>query len=103
MPRSETPYTISGSELFAVADTPTRLTDEHVLVSSITIIAKSGNTDVVRIGGKDVHDAELDGLLANAGLQFSTNIGHIDLYEIYVSVATADEGVDYYASKLAWV
>ena len=66
---------------------------------SVTIIAKTGNTGKVFVGGSDVANSTNEGLAAGAAIEISRSKGHvIDLSDIYIDVGTNDDGVDFYAT-----
>ena len=69
------------------------------IYGSVTIIAKTGNTGKVFVGGSDVASSTNEGLAAGAAIEISPSRGHvIDLSDIYIDVGTNDDGVDFYAT-----
>lgn len=68
------------------------------LFKSVSIIAKTGNTGQVYVGGSDVDSDTNDGLDSGDALNLSDDRG-INLAEVYVDVDTSSEGVDFYAEK----
>ncbi len=67
-------------------------------VKSVVIIAKTGNTGQVYVGGSDVATTTNDGLDAGDSLEIES-AGWMDLAAIYLDVDTNGEGVDFYAVK----
>ena len=69
------------------------------IYGSVTIIAKTGNTGKVFVGGSDVASSTNEGLAAGAAIEISPSRGHvIYLGDIYIDVGTNDDGVDFYAT-----
>jgi len=67
-------------------------------VKSLTVIAKTGNTNNVYVGGSDVATTTNDGLAPGDALDIPA-INWIDLADVYIDVDTNGEGVDFYAIK----
>ncbi len=65
---------------------------------AVTIIAKTGNTGQVYIGGSDVATTTNDGLDAGETLSIEA-VGWLDLADVFLDVDTNGEGVDFYAVK----
>ena len=97
MANSETPVLISGEKTVTAAGTAEAITGAN-RVKAITIIAKTGNTGQVYVGGSDVASTTNQGLDAGETLSIET-VGWMDLAGIYVDVDTNGEGVDFYAVK----
>jgi hypothetical protein len=71
----------------------------NVLYRSLSIIAKSANTNQVYVGGADVATTTNDGLDAGDVLNINLGPAHtIHLDDIFLDVDTDGEGVDFYAS-----
>jgi hypothetical protein len=91
---------VSGEKTVAATGTAEALlATGNVIYRSVSIIAKTANTNQVYIGGADVATTTNDGL--DAGDVFNLNIGpahHVDLSTIFIDVDTNGEGVDFYAS-----
>ena len=69
------------------------------IFGSVTIIAKTGNTGKVFVGGPDVASSTNEGLAAGAAIEISPSRGHaVALADIYIDVGTNDDGVDFYAT-----
>lgn len=66
---------------------------------SVAIVAKSGNTGNVYLGGSDVDSDTHGGLAPGASVTFESRTGSLDLTEIYVDVDNGNEGVDLYALR----
>jgi hypothetical protein len=98
MANSEGPVLLSGEKTVATAGTAEPLVGASQRVKSVVIIAKSGNTNRVYLGGSDVAAATNDGLGAGASLNIEAE-GWLDLADIYLDVDTSGEGVDFYAVK----
>jgi len=88
---------LSGSQ--AVASNGTAVALGSGLYNSVTVIAKTGNTGNVFVGGSDVASSTNEGLAAGAAIEISPSRGHVlDLADIYIDVGTNDDGVDFYAT-----
>lgn len=96
---------ISGEQTVATAGTAVALlsgSGYSVLYHSVTIVAKSGNTNQVYVGGSDVASTTNDGLDAGESITFairSADPNLLDLSDIYIDVDTNGEGVDFYATR----
>ncbi len=97
MADSRTPITLS-SEKTGTAGTPTKLAAATVKCASATVIAKSGNTGQVYIGGSTVDNTVNDGLAPGDALEIPAGgKPWFDLADFYLDVDTTGEGVDIYA------
>jgi hypothetical protein len=94
---SETPTLISSEKTVAVAGTQEALSASQ-RVKGLTLIAKTGNTGQVYVGGSDVASTTNDGLAPGDSLIVPA-VGWLDLSEVYVDVDVSGEGVDFYAVK----
>ena len=97
MAASNSPTLISSEKTVTAAGTAEALAVSQ-RVRSLTVIAKTGNTGQVYVGGSDVASATNDGLDAGEGLEIQAD-NWLDLADIYVDVDTDGEGVDFYAVK----
>ena len=97
MAASEAPTLVSSEKTVTVAGTQEALSASQ-RVKSVTLIAKTGNTGQVYVGGSDVASSTNDGLAPGDSLIVPA-VGWLDLSEIYVDVDVNGEGVDFYAVK----
>ena len=97
MADSEGPVFLAGEKTVTAAGTAEALAAAN-RVKSVAIIARTGNTGQVYIGGSDVASTTNDGLDAGETLS-SEAVGWLDLADIYLDVDTNGEGVDFYAVK----
>ena len=100
MSNSEGPVLLSGAKTVAVAGTAEAMVGASQRVKSVVIIAKSGNTNQVYVGGSDVDSATNGGLAAGESITVEA-VAWLDLADIYLDVAVNGEGVDFYSVK-AW-
>ena len=98
MAASETPTLISSEKTVTAAGTAEALAAGSQRVRSLTVIAKTGNTGQVYVGGSDVASTTNDGLAPGDGLEVPAE-NWLDLADVYLDVDTNGEGVDYYAVK----
>lgn len=98
MANSEGPVLLSGAKTVASAGTAEALVGASRRVKSVVIVAKSGNTNRVYLGGSDVDSATSGGLGAGESITLES-VGWLDLVEIYLDVGVNGEGVDFYAVK----
>ena len=98
MAASETPTLIASEKTVSAAGTAEGLSASSQRVKSVTVIAKTGNTGQVYVGGSDVASSTNDGLAPGDVLEVPAE-GWLDLADVYVDVDTNGEGVDYYAVK----
>jgi len=95
MAASNSPTLLSSEKTVTTSGTAEALaaTDK---VNGVLVIAKTGNTGQVYVGGSDVATTTNDGLDAGDALELP---GWLDLADIYIDVDTSGEGVDFYATK----
>ena len=98
MANSEGPVLLSGAKTVAVAGTAEAMVGASQRVKSVVIIAKSGNTNQVYVGGSDVNSATNGGLAAGESITVEA-VAWLDLADIYLDVGFAGEGVDFYSVK----
>ena len=98
MANSETPALISGEKTVTATGTAEALVSASQRAKAVTIIAKTGNTGQVYIGGSDVATTTNDGLDAGETLSIEA-VGWLDLADVFLDVDTNGEGVDFYAVK----
>ncbi|MDA0734370.1 MAG: hypothetical protein O2909_11895 [Chloroflexi bacterium] len=98
MANSEGPVLLSGGKTVAVAGTAEAIVSASRRVKSVVIIAKSGNTNRVYVGGADVNSATNGGLSAGQSVTIES-VEWLDLADIYLNVGFNGEGVDFYAVK----
>ena len=98
MANSEGPVLLSGGKTVAVAGTAEAMVSASQRVKSVVIIAKSGNTNRVYLGGMDVDSATNGGLGAGESVTIEA-VGWLDLVDVYLDVGVNGEGVDFYAVK----
>lgn len=98
MANSETPTLISGEKTVTATGTAEALVSASQRAKAVTIIAKTGNTGQVYVGGSDVATSTNDGLDAGEALSIEA-AGWLDLTDIFLDVDTSGEGVDFYAVK----
>ena len=98
MAASETPTIISSAKTVAVAGTAEALSSASQRVKSVTIVAMSGNTGQVYLGGTDVASTTNGGLAPGDSMAIPA-VSWLDLKDIFVDVDTNGEGVDFYAIK----
>ena len=100
---STTPANLTqGNKTVAAAATPETIVASSTLVSSVEIMARKGrgvaNTGDVWIGPQSANDAQLRRLVPGDAITLTAPAGKkIDLFLIYVDVATDDDGVIYTA------
>ena len=87
----------------AASNSPTLLSSEKTVaatqrIHSVTLIAKTGNTNKVYVGGSDAASTTNDGLAAGDALEIVAD-NWLDLADIFIDVDTNAEGVDFYAVK----
>lgn len=95
---SETPTLISFEKTVSAAGTAEALSSTSQRVAGLLIVAKSGNTGQVYVGGSDVASTTNDGLVPGDMLSIPVK-NWLDLTDVYIDVDTSGEGVDYYAIK----
>ena len=98
MAASETPTLISSEKTVSAAGTAEALASSSQRVESLSVIAKTGNTGQVYVGGSDVSSATNDGLAPGDTL-IIPSINRLDLNNLYLDVDVSGEGVDFYAVK----
>ena len=98
MPNSEGPVLLSGEKTVAVAGTAEAMVGAAQRVKSVVIIAKSGNTNRVYVGGSDVASTTNGGLGAGESITIEA-VGWLDLSDVFLDVGVNGEGVDFYAVK----
>ena len=98
MASSETTTFIAAEKTVAAAATAEAIAAASQRVKSLTVIAKTGNTGQVYVGGSDVGSSTNDGLAPGDSLVIPA-LGWLDLSDVYIDVDTNGEGVDYYAVK----
>ena len=98
MAASETPTLISSEKTVAAAGTAEALSSSSQRVKSLAVVAKTGNTGQVYVGGSDVASSTNDGLAAGDTLTLPS-VNWLDLNAIYVDVDVSGEGVDFYGVK----
>ena len=97
MAASNSPTLVSSEKTVSVSGTAEALSSSQ-RVKSVTIIAKSGNTGQVYVGGSDVATTTNDGLDSGDAIEITAE-NWMDLADIYLDVDTNGEGVDYYGVK----
>ena len=97
MAASNSPTLVSSEKTVSVSGTAEALSSSQ-RVKSVTIIAKSGNTGQVYVGGSDVATTTNDGLDSGDAIEINAE-SWLDLADIYLDVDTNGEGVDYYGVK----
>ena len=97
MATSESPVIMAGEKTVAAAGTAEAISGAK-RVKALTIVAKSGNTGQVYVGGSDVASSTNDGLDAGEVVSFESD-GWMDLKDIFVDAGVNGEGVDFYAVK----
>ena len=65
---------------------------------SVVVIAKSGNTNRVYLGGSDVASTTNGGLGAGESITLKA-VGWLDLADVFLDAGVNGEGVDFYAVK----
>ena len=98
MANSETPALISGEKTVSSAGAAEALVAASQRAKVVTIIAKTGNTGQVYVGGSDVASTTNDGLDPGETLSVEAD-GWMDLAGFYLDVDTSGESVDFYAVK----
>jgi hypothetical protein len=98
MGASETPTIISSEKTVTAAGTAEALSASSQRVRSLSVIAKTGNTGQVYVGGSDVASSTNDGLAPGDTLMVPS-LNWLDLSAMYVDVDVSGEGVDFYAVK----
>jgi hypothetical protein len=98
MANSQGPVLLSGEKTVALAGTAEPLVGASQRVKSVVIIAKSGNTNRVYLGGSDVASTTNGGLGAGESINIEA-VGWLDLADLYLNAAVNGEGVDFYAVK----
>ena len=98
MAASESPILYSFEKTVASAGTAEALVAASKRVKSVVIVAKSGNTGRVYVGGSDVSSSTNGGLGASQSISLEA-AGWMDLADIYIDADTNGEGVDFYAVK----
>ena len=97
MADSNSPYLLSSEKTVTTSGNAVALASAR-MITSVTIIAKAGNTGKVYVGGSDVATTTNDGLAAEDSL--SIEMDHaFDLADIYLDADTNGEGVEIYALK----
>ena len=91
----------SGEQTVATAGTAVEiLSSGDIHWHSLTIVAKTGNTGQVYVGGSDVASTTNDGLDADEIISFQAHLAHdLDLSKIFIDVDTNGEGVDFYVAR----
>jgi hypothetical protein len=95
MAASNSPTLLSSEKTVTTSGTAEALAAARV-VYGVTIVAKTGNSNQIYIGGSDVTTSTNDGLDAGDTLEIP---GPLDLGDIYLDADTNGEGVDFYATK----
>ena len=98
MAASNSPTLLTSEKTVTAAGTAEALSAATQRVSSLTVVAKTGNTGQVYIGGSDVASTTNDGLAPGDALEISAE-SWLDLNDVYIDVDTNGEGVDFYAAK----
>ena len=93
---------LQGVKTVAATGTPERLVAESTLVDSVELFARkaagTANTGNIWIGPASADGAQLRIMAAGDSITYSAPPGKkIDLYNIYIDVATAGDGVVYTA------
>jgi hypothetical protein len=93
---------LQGVKTVAATATPERLVAESTLVDSVELFARkaagTANTGNIWIGPASADGAQLRIMAAGDSITYSAPPGKkIDLYDIYIDVATAGDGVVYTA------
>ena len=97
MAASNSPTLVSSEKTVSASGTAEALSSSQ-RVKSVTVIAKTGNTGQVYVGGSDVASTTNDGLAPGDALEVGSE-GWLDLNDIYVDADTNGEGVDFYGVK----
>ena len=88
MAASESPVIVSNEKTVASAQR----------VKAVAILAKTGDTGQVYIGGSDISSSVNDGMDPGDSVRFEAD-NWLDLADIYIDVDNNGEGVDFYAVK----
>jgi hypothetical protein len=94
---SNSPTLVSSEKTVTASGTAEALSSSR-RVKSVTVVAKTGNTGQVYVGGSDVAITTNDGLAPGDALEVGSE-EWLDLNDIYVDVDTNGEGVDFYGVK----
>lgn len=95
----EAPTFITGEKAVTTAGTALKLATGHRF-KSVVVVAKTGNTDQVYVGGSDILSTTNDGMAAGDKLVIPTGAhNYVSGDDIYVNSAVSGEGVDWYAEK----
>ena len=97
MAASNSPTLVSSEKTVTASGTAEALSSSR-RVKSVTVVAKTGNTGQVYVGGSDVAITTNDGLAPGDALEVGSE-EWLDLNDIYVDVDTNGEGVDFYGVK----
>ena len=97
MAASNSPTLVSSEKTVTASGTAEALSSSR-RVKSVTVVAKTGNTGQVYVGGSDVAITTNDGLTPGDALEVGSE-EWLDLNDIYVDVDTNGEGVDFYGVK----
>lgn len=96
MANSRATILLSGEKTVTATGTAEALVGADDRVKSVKIIAKSGNTNQVYVGGPDVDTSTNDGLDAGESLEIEPG-QFFNLADVFLDVDTNGEGVDFYA------
>ncbi len=88
-------FLVAGEKTISAAGTAEALEATSRRVRGLVIVAKSGNTNPIFLGGDDVGSSTNGGLTAGQSIVLE---GLVDTGEIWLDVTTNDEGVDFYAA-----
>ena len=88
-------FIVAGEKTIAAAGTAEALEGTSRRVRGLIIVAKSGNTNPIFLGGSDVDSSTNGGLTAGNSITLE---GLVDTGEIFLDVTTNDEGVDFWAA-----
>ncbi|MDA1347840.1 MAG: hypothetical protein O3A47_03100 [Chloroflexi bacterium] len=97
MAASNSPVLVASEKTVTAAGTAVALSGAQ-RVKAVAIVAKTGNSGQVYVGGSDVASSVNDGLAPGDAVRFEA-VEWLDLADIYVDADTNGEGVDFYAVK----
>jgi hypothetical protein len=90
---------VTGDVAVSSAGTAVQLETAKTVWNMVTIIAKSGNSGRIFIGGSDVDSSTGRGLSAGDSISIEPGKSHhVDLSAIYIDASSSADGVDFFAS-----
>lgn len=88
-------FLVAGEKTISAAGTAEALEATSRRVKGLAIIAKSGNTNPIFLGGEDVDSSTNGGLTAGQSIVLE---GFTDTGAIWLDVTTNGEGIDFFAA-----